>query len=206
MAYARPVQHCPGHLLSVAQGLMAEVGYGAMSMRQLAARAGLQPGSLYHHVASKQDLLLDVLLNILAQRLKAWRRGPYTRDLRGYLRFLLARQVSHPCEALLLRHESRHEEAGQRAWLEQALSRSHAPLCQLIEQGQQQGHFNVLDSAGTAEAILALVDTAEGMRHRPVPVDEARIEAWVMQMSLALLSACPPGKQHVRSTRLTGTA
>lgn len=93
---------CPDALLEAARELMAEHGYGAMSMRQLAARVGLQPGSLYHYVASKQDLLLDVLLSILAQRLEAWQRGPYTRDLQGYLGFLLTRQRSHPCEELLL--------------------------------------------------------------------------------------------------------
>lgn len=206
MPDARHVQQCPSPLLTVAQGLMAEVGYGAMSMRQLAARAGLQPGSLYHHVASKQDLLLDVLLDILAQRLDAWRRGPYTRDLRGYLRFQLARQASHPFEALLLRHESRHVEPGQRGWLEQALNRSRAPLCQIIEHGQQQGRYTVGDIASAAEAILALIDTAEGMRRRPMPVDDAKIEAWVIQMSLALLSACPPAKRPAHAARLTGAA
>ncbi|HDS1818626.1 TPA: TetR/AcrR family transcriptional regulator [Pseudomonas putida] len=188
MPEARQVQPCPGHLLSVAQHLMAEVGYGGMSMRQLAARAGLQPGSLYHHVASKQDLLLDVLLDVLAQRLKAWQHGPYSRDLRGYVRFQLARQASHPCEALLLRHESRHVEACQRGWLEQALSRLRAPLCQIIEHGQKQGRFSVLDTVSAAEAIQALIETCEGMRHRPMPIDDAKIESWVMQMSLAVLT------------------
>lgn len=188
MPVAHRVLQCPEHLLRIAGDLIAEVGYGAMSMRQLAARAGLQPGSLYHHVASKQDLLLDVLLDVLAQRLAQWQRGAFPADLPGYLRFMLARQRSHPQETLLLRHESRHVRPCQRAWLEQAQNRSRAPLLHIIEQGQRQGHFTVTDIPGAIDAILALVETADGMRHRPIPVDEAWIERWLVQMSLALLS------------------
>jgi len=79
-------------------------------------------------------------------------------------------------------------------------------LCQIIEHGQQQGRFTVGDIASAAEAILALIDTAEGMRRRPMPVDDAKIEAWVIQMSHALLSACPPAKRPARAARLTGAA
>lgn len=175
-------------LLCAARDLMAEVGYGAMSMRKLAARTGIQAGSLYHHVASKQDLLLDVLLDTLAQRLAAWQRGAYSRDLRGYLRFLLARQRSHPFEVLMLRHESRHVEPGKRKWLDEALACAQAPLFNIIKEGQLKGHFCVQDIAGTVEAILALAETANGMRHRTIAVDEVWIEARIMQMSLALLS------------------
>ncbi|MBC3502591.1 TetR/AcrR family transcriptional regulator [Pseudomonas sp. SWRI59] len=190
MPDAANTHDCPDFLLTAARELIAEHGYGAMSMRQLAARVGLQPGSLYHHIASKQDLLLDVLLNILAQRLEAWQRGPYTRDLQGYLGFLLARQRSHPCEELLLRHESRHVKASQRVWLAQALDRLQAPLLQAIEHGQRCGQFIVQDIPSAIAAIFALIETADGMRNRPIPVDEAWIEAWITRMSTALLS-CP---------------
>ncbi|POA42726.1 hypothetical protein C1893_29090 [Pseudomonas sp. MPR-ANC1] len=183
-------QNCPDFLLEAARELMAEQGYGAMTMRQLAARVGLQPGSLYHHIVSKEDLLLDVLLNTLAHRLEAWKSGPYTRDLQGYLSFLLARQRSHPCEELLLRHESRHVRASHRIWLAQALDRLQAPLHQAIEQGISTGHFNVQDIPSAIAAIYALIDTTDGMRNRPMPVDEAWIEAWIVRMSIALLS-CP---------------
>ncbi|MCF4984203.1 TetR/AcrR family transcriptional regulator [Pseudomonas syringae] len=188
MPDATRTHDCPAFLLEAACELMTEQGYGAMSMRQLAARVGLQPGSLYHHIASKQDLLLDVLLSILAQRLEAWQRGPYTRDLHGYLGFHMARQRSHPCEELLLRHESRHVNASHRVWLAQALGRLQAPLRDVIEQGVRSGQFNVQDIPSTVAAIFALIDTADGMRNQPIPVDEACIEAWIVRMSIALLS------------------
>lgn len=179
----------PDFLLQAARELMAEAGYGAMSMRQLAARVGLQPGSLYHHVASKQDLLIDVVQDIIERRIHAWRTGRFSRDVRGYVGFLLKRQRSHPCEERVLCHEVCHVEPALRPWVDQAMERLQVPLRQIIERGQRAGSFICQDSQSAAEAILALVQAADGLRRRRVPVDEAWIEAWVLQMSLALLAA-----------------
>lgn len=175
-------------LLLMAGELMAEVGYGAMSMRQLAARVGVQAGSLYHHVASKQDLLLDVLLAVVAQRQDAWQRSRYSRSLQGYLRFMLARQRSHPAEELLLRHESRHLQPQQRPWLNEALERLHRPLRQVIE----KAHLGTQDAGCVTQAILSLLDTADGLRHREPQMPDSWIEAWVVGMSHAMLHAQAP--------------
>ncbi|MGB0129156.1 MAG: TetR/AcrR family transcriptional regulator, partial [Rhodocyclaceae bacterium] len=40
--------------------LFVEHGYGGTSMRDIAARTGLLPGSVYHHYAAKEDLFLAV--------------------------------------------------------------------------------------------------------------------------------------------------
>src|ERR1700749_2480795 len=41
--------------------LIFEHGYEAMSLRQLAAEVGIQVGSLYNHIATKQELLFDLV-------------------------------------------------------------------------------------------------------------------------------------------------
>lgn len=41
--------------------LIFEHGYEAMSLRQLAAEVGIQAGSLYNHISTKQDLLFDLV-------------------------------------------------------------------------------------------------------------------------------------------------
>ncbi|WP_328295419.1 TetR/AcrR family transcriptional regulator [Kineococcus sp. NBC_00420] len=48
-------------ILDEAVSLFAEAGYRAASMRDLAARCGLSPAGLQHHVGSKESLLLAVL-------------------------------------------------------------------------------------------------------------------------------------------------
>src|SRR5262245_52197877 len=41
--------------------LIFEHGYEAMSLRQLAAEVGIQVGSLYNHISTKQELLFDLV-------------------------------------------------------------------------------------------------------------------------------------------------
>lgn len=175
-------------LLQAARELLVECGYGAMSMRQLAARVGLQHGSLYHHVASKQDLLLDVLMDILRLRLEDWRDGSHSRDLHGYVSFLLNRQRSHPCEELLLRHESRHLNCKQQLWLEQMLDDLRMPLRKILVEGKDEGRYNIQDVDHTTDAIIALLDSANSMRRKSALIDEQRISRWIMRMSLVALS------------------
>ncbi|MCX2684632.1 helix-turn-helix domain containing protein [Pseudomonas sp. DCB_AW] len=178
---------CPHFLLDAAGELMAEHGYGAMSMRQLAARVGLQPGSLYHHVTSKQDLLLDVLLNIHAQRLEAWRTCAFTRDLEGYLRFLLARQRSHPNEELVLRHEARHLNKTQRAWLDQALKRLQEPLRLFVKSCATRNSLEPPEDCNLHDAIISLLVTAENLRQCQELIDEKGVETWLLSTSQVLL-------------------
>lgn len=47
-------------VLDAAAGLFAEKGYVATSMRDIAQRCGMLPGSLYYHFAAKEDLLVAV--------------------------------------------------------------------------------------------------------------------------------------------------
>ena len=47
-------------ILDAAARFFAEKGYGYTSMRDIAGAAGMLPGSLYYHFASKEDLLVAV--------------------------------------------------------------------------------------------------------------------------------------------------
>ncbi|MEZ5538141.1 MAG: TetR/AcrR family transcriptional regulator [Thiolinea sp.] len=47
-------------LLNTAAELFAEQGYDRTSMRDIASKAGLLPGSVYHHFASKEELYLTI--------------------------------------------------------------------------------------------------------------------------------------------------
>ena len=54
----------------------AASGYAAVSMREIAADVGVQPGALYNHFPTKQDILKDLMLSHLADLLEAWDRKP----------------------------------------------------------------------------------------------------------------------------------
>lgn len=48
-------------ILGAAARLFREHGYAATPLRQIAAAAGIQAGSIYYHFASKDDILVEVL-------------------------------------------------------------------------------------------------------------------------------------------------
>lgn len=52
-------------LLSGAAGLFREKGYAGTTTRALSALAGIQNGSLYHHVGGKEDLLYQLCIEAL---------------------------------------------------------------------------------------------------------------------------------------------
>lgn len=54
-------QHTADAIRREAAALFASKGYEATSLRDVAARVGIKVGSLYNHMASKEDLLLSVM-------------------------------------------------------------------------------------------------------------------------------------------------
>lgn len=49
-----------------AYSVLQEQGLGGLSMRRVAQHLGVQPGALYYHVPSKQELLAEIASRILA--------------------------------------------------------------------------------------------------------------------------------------------
>jgi AcrR family transcriptional regulator len=48
-------------ILKEAAHLFKEKGYGGSTLRELAKRAGVQGGSIYHHFSSKQEILMVIM-------------------------------------------------------------------------------------------------------------------------------------------------
>ena len=60
---ARPVTR--DHLLRIARQAFAELGYAGASMGDIAARSGIRKSSLFHHVATKDELYKESLAGVL---------------------------------------------------------------------------------------------------------------------------------------------
>ncbi|MCO1653758.1 TetR/AcrR family transcriptional regulator [Pseudonocardia humida] len=58
---ARPAPVGEAAILQAAIAVMAEHGYHGTSVRDIAERAGLSAGALYHHFASKQEVLATIM-------------------------------------------------------------------------------------------------------------------------------------------------
>jgi AcrR family transcriptional regulator len=106
-APARQVAHCPDDILSQCAALMARQGYHGTSMRDLARTTGRSLSGLYHHFASKEDLLYlinergfsSLLSNAErlreASRTEARRRPAGTTEVAGLLRDLITAHVDY---------------------------------------------------------------------------------------------------------------
>ncbi|MFO0447460.1 MAG: TetR/AcrR family transcriptional regulator [Pseudomonadota bacterium] len=54
-----------GKLLSAAARLFRQRGFERTTVREIAAAAGIQSGSLFHHFASKEDILKAVMIEVI---------------------------------------------------------------------------------------------------------------------------------------------
>jgi len=58
------------HILAVSQALFSTNAYDEIAIEDFAAAAGMSKGLLYHYFASKRELYLATLRNVLAQMLQ----------------------------------------------------------------------------------------------------------------------------------------
>lgn len=63
-------------IVAAAKQIFFDEGYGHASMAQIAKRVGGSKGTLYNHFASKQELLLAVVADVLEPVSEVWRSAP----------------------------------------------------------------------------------------------------------------------------------
>ncbi len=75
-----------GHLLSAARDLLAENGHAALSLRAIAERAGVAPGTVYYHYADKAALLAGLAVDGFKQLADAMSEAYAAKGSEGGLR------------------------------------------------------------------------------------------------------------------------
>jgi len=142
--------------------LIFEHGYEAMSLRRLAADVGIQAGSLYNHISTKQQLLFDLIDThmraLLAELAKALEGidSPVER-LRVFVAFHVAYHIARKREVFISYSELRSLEPENYAAIV-ALRRAYEQeLIGILEQGATTGEFVVGDARVAAFGILAML-------------------------------------------------
>ena len=132
-------------ILTIAGHLFSQRGYHATSMRELAKHLNLQGGSLYAHITSKEELLLEVVRQAAERFLKVLEglKGDPVAKLKGLVRGHLEVIAQELPRATVFFHEWKHlsppllEEA-------KALRRRYEEGVQaVIREGMEQGVFRV---------------------------------------------------------------
>jgi AcrR family transcriptional regulator len=147
-------------LLAAAQ-VFRRKGFHGASMQDIADAVGLQKASLYHHVHSKQEILLALLdraLDLLIADLEpiAAEDGPSAERLRRAVRSYMARLTQEPDLAAVLLLEYRN--------LEPDLRRRHMPRRDrfeslwrdILRRGSERGDFRHVDAAIAGAALLGV--------------------------------------------------
>jgi AcrR family transcriptional regulator len=140
--------------------LIFEHGYEGMSLRDLAQDVGIQPGSLYNHIATKQALLFELLAGHMRQLTQALDaaltgvEGPLAR-LDAFIDFHLRYHLTRKLEVFVNNSELRSLEPANRATIRGLRRDYEKRLAMILAEGAASGSLMVPDVPVATYAILA---------------------------------------------------
>ncbi|MBN9673982.1 TetR/AcrR family transcriptional regulator [Roseibium aggregatum] len=140
--------------------LFAEAGYAAVSMREIASAVGVQPGALYNHFPTKQDILKDLMLSHMAALLAAWENAgfPSAMDpLERFVRFHIRYHLQRADEVFIAYMELRNLDPENFAAVEAQRNRYEAILTSILEEGSTAGRYAVDNPRVATRAIIAML-------------------------------------------------
>ena len=147
-----------------ASELFRERGYAATSVRDIAQALNMQGGSLYAHMASKEDVLWSIVTRA-ADRFNA-EVGPIAGDitaspadrLRAMIRAHVGVVTSIQQDAAVFLHEWRFLSADRRAQMSARRDAYEALFRIVIQEGSAAGAFRRVDAGLTSMAILSALN------------------------------------------------
>lgn len=143
--------------------LIYRQGFAAMNLRDLAAEVGIQPSSLYNHIASKQALLFDMmqehmqtLLDSTDAALEAAGTGFMDR-LRAFLGHHVLYHMERRQEVYIANFELRALDPPNYRQIVALRQDYEVRLMALLEEGVTLGELEIGDIPVTAYAMLAML-------------------------------------------------
>jgi AcrR family transcriptional regulator len=133
-----------------------------MSLRQLAAEVGLQQGSLYNHISTKQDLLMELLRGHMQDLLTALDEAlagiddPLAR-LRAFIAFHLHYHMTRQAEVFVINFELRSLEPENHAEIIALRERYETTLADILALGIRRKLIRRTDIQVTTYALLAML-------------------------------------------------
>ncbi|WP_166295875.1 MULTISPECIES: TetR/AcrR family transcriptional regulator [unclassified Bradyrhizobium] len=142
--------------------LIFERGYEAMSLRQLAAEVGIQAGSLYNHISTKQELLFDLVqdhINDLLRELDLALEGKAdpVEKLRAFVAFHVSYHMTRKREVFIANSELRSLEPKNYDAVVALRGAYEQRLAQILADGVAEGVFEVVDIQVGTFAIIAML-------------------------------------------------
>ena len=159
-AVARRGSKTSEEIRAVALDLFYKRGFQATTLRDVAAKVGIQVGSLYNHIASKGELLFEIMESVMLDLLEDQREAAKTSDVVERMRVLVDHHVQfhgrRAREVFVGNSELRSLRPAQRARIVALRDQYERVFQKELEDGIQQGKFLPVDVQVTAYGILAL--------------------------------------------------
>jgi AcrR family transcriptional regulator len=145
---------------SVALELFYTRGFQATTLRDIASKVGIQVGSLYNHMASKGELLFEIMETVMLDLLEDQRQVAETPDVVERMRLLVYYHVklhgARAREVFIGNSELRSLSRAQRIRIVALRQEYEQVFRNELEDGIRQGKFLPVDVQITAYGILAM--------------------------------------------------
>jgi len=183
-------------IVAAAVSLFAEQGFDATSVTEVVVRAGVAKGALYHHFASKDDLLYEVYRELVDRQLTGLREIlgrslPPADALRELIADLVATTAARAGEAKVFQRESHRLGDANQARVRAARRSIHDAVTDLVRSAQASGEFAAVASPEMVTFTVFGVINELPVWYRPDgPKRPAEIAAELSDLILAALA--PP--------------
>ncbi|MEA1028057.1 TetR/AcrR family transcriptional regulator [Pseudomonas sp. N-137] len=187
--------------------LIAEKGFEAMSLRQLAAAVGVCPGSVYAHYESKGQLLQELYCDYLKDLMFVWvdqrkqdrEKQSAEQMLMRFVAVYVGFYYRKAAESLIVQLDFRSLDDQGKAMVNELTELYEAELGSILRQGMLDGVFQFCDLLSVQLAILCVLRgfCAAGCSAAPMP------ESWTIEACVAnafrlagVQQQCDPISQH----------
>ena len=141
--------------------LIAQHGYAAVSMRQIAVEVGVQAGALYNYTADKQSLLFDIVLDHMEELSAALKKvdlsGSPWSALEAFIRFHIVFHVPRVEQVFISYMELRNLDPDNFAVIEGRRRDYEQVLAGILKAGKESGDFTITDPRITSIALIGML-------------------------------------------------
>jgi len=185
--------------------LFAASGYAAVSMRDIASKVGVQPGALYNHFPTKQDILKDLMLTHMADLLAAWETAECSAEtdpIERFVRFHIRYHLERADEVFIAYMELRSLDPENFAAIETERRRYESILTAILAEGSASGRYHVDDPKVATRAIIAMLTGIPAWYRSGGGLSKAEIET--LYLNMVRKSIAPePGEISKNGDRMT---
>lgn len=190
-------------IVAAAVALFAEQGFDATSVTEVVARAGVAKGALYHHFASKDDLLYEVYRELVERQLAGLREIltrslPPAEALRELIADLVETTAARAGEAKVFLRESHRLGDANQARVRAARRGIHDAVTDLVRSAQATGEFAPVASPEMVTfTVFGVINELPVWYRAGGPKQPAELAA---ELSELILAALVPTSSRRRST------